>query len=453
MVTTEYMNIKEVATILKQIGSTAKKTEKESLLQLYKDNPLLKKTLWFIFNPYVKTNIAKKKIAKKVKATPLTNIKNFDEYMDFLGTCTGKDSEIASVQQYIESQPTEIQWLLEAIAIKDLKIGATATTINKVFGEGFIPQFEIMLAEKYVDIKRTIDKNTGEKKEKIVENWRQYVGKRVIATKKLDGNRALVFVRENGKIDIYSREGHKLEGFVELEEEFKYFPRGQVYDGEILATNEEGLNSKELFKKTSKIIKKKGEKRGLEFHAFDLLPIEAFEKGGFDVPCEKRKWSLRGLVLAHSRGLIKYVEPLYIGEFNKEIIDKLAEEAKANEEEGIMVQLANAGYECKRTKAILKVKSFQSVDVRCVDVYEGLSGKNIGRLGGVIVDYKGNLVRVGGGFSDEERTLFWENKDLILGKIIEITFFEEFEDEDGKLDLRFAHFKCIRDDKTESSYY
>lgn len=439
--------IVEVTKIIESIGSTSGKKAKKEILMNHKGNKMLCDVLNHLYNPYIKTNLAKKKFEKDVVAMQEHPLGDVYEYMDYLSKSTGKDENVAVVKAFIASQPKEIHWLLEAMAIKKLTIGATSNSINEAFGYPFIPTFELMLAEKYIEVKRV--KNEF----KIYEHWKRYIGKRVIATKKLDGNRACVFVRENGVIEIFSREGHLLEGLIEIEEAFAKFPRGQVYDGELLATNEEGLNSKALYKKTSSIMRKKGVKKGLEFHAFDLLPVVNFEQGGFDVACETRKKALETVVNIQKHELVKYVEPLYIGEFNKEIIDGLADEAKANEEEGIMVQLADVGYACKRTFDILKVKSFESADLRCLDIYEGKSGRNIGSLGGVVLDFHGNRVNVGSGIPHELRDAIWANPDLVIGKIVEIQYFEAFEEEDGTLDLRFASFKTIREDKTEPSYH
>lgn len=443
------MTIEQVAKIIKQVSDTSSKKEKEDILASNVENTLLGKVLNHIFNPYVKTNIAKKKLAKVVKAEKeFVAIETIYEFMDYLQQSTGKDSQIATVQSYISSQPEDLWWFLEAIATKDLKIGATSSTINKAYGFDFIPTFDVMLADKWVEVK----KSKGV--EKTFEHWRTMIGKRVIATPKLDGIRAVVFVREDGAVNMYSREGHEFLEVVDLEKAFSDFPKGNVYDGEFLAHNEEGLNSQELFKKTSKIIKKKGIKKGLEFHAFDFLPIAEFEKGGWEMPTERRKEMVARVIDLMDNPLIKYVEPLYIGEFNKELLDGFADDAKKNEEEGIMVQLADVPYECKRTRAILKVKAFHSADILCLDVYEGKSGENIGRLGGLVLDFKGHRVNVGGGFSSELRDSIWENKDLVLGKIIEIKYFEEFyDDEKDKIDLRFATFKTIREDKSEPSYF
>lgn len=53
---------------------------------------------------------------------------------------TGKDNIVRCVQQFIESLETpEEQELVKLILIKDLPIGLSRTTLNKVYGKDFIP--------------------------------------------------------------------------------------------------------------------------------------------------------------------------------------------------------------------------------------------------------------------------------------------------------------------------
>ena len=69
-------------------------------------------------------------------------------------------------------------------------------------------------------------------------------------------------------------------------------------------------------------------------------------------------------------------------------------------------------------------------------------------LGGVYVDYKGNKVKFGSGFSDKEREVFFNDPDLIIGKVIEVQYFEETENQkDDGVNLRFPTYKKVRDDK------
>lgn len=443
--------MEDISAIFESIKNTSSKKDKESILLKHKDNKDFVDILEFLYNPYKMTGISTKKVSK-YDGYVNSSTRQFDKLIQLieflLENNTGKDEYLKMVSDHLgKYMNTEVIDFCKQVIAKSYKCGITASTINKAYGQGFIPVFDVMLAEKFIETKKI--KGVP----KLYEHWKRYIGKRVIATKKLDGNRATVFTRKDGLVELFSREGHKLDGFIEIEDAFKQFPEGQVFDGEILATNEEGLNSQDLFTKTSKIVKKKGIKKNVEFHAFDLLPIVNFKLGGFDNFCEARKNVLKLIVENENHPLVKYVEPLYVGEFDYELMERLAQEAKDNQEEGIMVQLALAPYECKRTFSILKMKSFESADVRCLGIYEGKTGKNIGRLGGLVLDYKGYNINVGGGFSDEQRISIWNDPSQIIGKIVEITYFEEFENDEGELDLRFGIYKCTRFDKTEPSYY
>ena len=50
------------------------------------------------------------------------------------------------------------------------------------------------------------------------------------------------------------------------------------------------------------------------------------------------------------------------------------------------MNIANAPYECKRSKQILKVKRMQTADVRCIGVLEG-DGANKGKLGAITFEF------------------------------------------------------------------
>ena len=60
--------------------------------------------------------------------------------------------------------------------------------------------------------------------------------------------------------------------------------------------------------------------------------------------------------------------------FSEESLMCLLEEVESQGGEGLMINL-NGKYECKRTKQLLKVKTFNSADVLVVGVYEGEKGK------------------------------------------------------------------------------
>ena len=137
---------------------------------------------------------------------------------------------------------------------------------------------------------------------------------------------------------------------------------------------------------------------------------------------------------------------------NMERLLELLDEYRKLGAEGLMVNLINAPYEFKRSKNILKVKVMQTADLRIVGFEEG-QGRNAGKLGAILVDFKGNTVGVGSGFSDFEREHIWNNKDLYIGKICEVQYFEITKDKNGVESLRFPVWKCLRTDKTEPSLF
>jgi DNA ligase-1 len=63
-----------------------------------------------------------------------------------------------------------------------------------------------------------------------------------------------------------------------------------------------------------------------------------------------------------------------------------------------------------------------------------------------MIQHKGYTVRVGSGFSIEQRQEFYKNPKKILGKIILVQYFEETENEKGGISLRFPTFKYLYGD-------
>ena len=59
------------------------------------------------------------------------------------------------------------------------------------------------------------------------------------------------------------------------------------------------------------------------------------------------------------------------------------------------------------------------------------------------IKHKDNLVRVGSGFSIEQRQDFYNNPDAILGKVITVQYFEETKNQEGGISLRFPTFKIL----------
>lgn len=432
------MELLKIKKIFDDLGAVNGRKAKEEILNCNKNNILFREILDFVYNPYIVTGISSKKIEKDLPMLE-TMTQDITCVMDYIKRHnTGRDGDIAFVKTFIKCMPKELEEFLVGVFTKNLKVGITAKTINKIF-KNLIPEHEVMLAEKYSD------------------NIKRVEGKEFILSIKLDGTRATVFNTIDG-VKIYSRQGQAIEGLTQITREFEVLPYG-VYDGELCATGH-FKSSKDMFKETMKRSRVKGEKLGLKMVCFDYIKNpEHFYMGKDETPCIKRKFNLISIMIEaktkHSISHIESLDVLYYGD-DMTAIDKFVRQAMADDEEGIMLNIADAPYECKRSKNLLKVKVFNTADLRVVGYEEG-TGRNLGKLGALVVDYKGNKVKVGSGFTDSQRESLWlhryDQEKSLIGKIIEVQYFEESKNEQGGLSLRFPTFLRVRDDKTEISLY
>ena len=429
----------KVKEIFTQLQSTNSKLEKQKIIKDNADNQQFTDTLVFLLSPYVLTGMSERKINKKVGAVRgvITSWENAVEYLSKHNT--GTDHDIALIQSFITNQPEDMQDFYKGLITKSIKLGCDAKIVNSVLGKGFIPSFEIQLAEKYF-----------EKPNKVVGNF--------TLTEKLDGFR-LATIIHNDKIEFYSRQGQLVEGLVEVEEDMKMFCKvnklhNAFFDGELVAVNCEELSSDENYKVVTKTARSKGIKRGLKYNIFDTLSYEEFILQNCETEYYKRRQLLNELSKNNSLTHINILPVLYNGS-DKDMIMEYLNKARENHKEGIMINLDNGMYEFKRTTNLLKVKVMQDADLKIVDVYEG-TGKNKGKLGGIIIEfiYKDNTYRCecGSGFSDDERIDYWNNPEKILNKIATIQYFEISKNDNGGYGLRFPVWTHrIREDKTEIS--
>ena len=435
----------KVKEIFTQLQSTNSKLEKQKIIKDNADNQQFTDTLVFLLSPYILTGISEKKINKKVPHLVYTdnldlNRFSWERVKSYLEEHnTGTDKDIVFIQDFIANQPEDMQDFYKGLITKSIKLGCDAKTVNSVLGKGFIPSFEVQLAEKYF-----------EKPNKVVGNF--------TLTEKLDGFR-LATIIHNDKIEFYSRQGQIVEGLVEVEEDMKMFCKvnklhNAFFDGELVAVNCEELSSDENYKVVTKTARTKGIKRGLKYNIFDTLSYEEFMSQECDTEYYKRRQLLNELSKNINLTHINILPVLYNGS-DKDMIMEYLNKARENHKEGIMINLDNGMYEFKRTTNLLKVKVMQDADLKIVDVYEG-TGKNKGKLGGIIIEfiYKDNTYRCecGSGFSDDERVDYWNKSEKILNKIATIQYFEISKNNDGGYGLRFPVWTHrIREDKTEIS--
>ena len=64
-------------------------------------------------------------------------------------------------------------------------------------------------------------------------------------------------------------------------------------------------------------------------------------------------------------------------------------------------------------------------------------------LSAVIVEHKGNKVRVGSGFSIDQRREYFADPSKIMFKTITVQYFEESKNQNGEYSLRFPVIKHV----------
>lgn len=267
----------------------------------------------------------------------------------------------------------------------------------------------------------------------------------------MTGIRAVAKVSDEN-VEIFSRQGKPIEGLKDIEEELKELEDG-FYDGELLLDKED-IPSKDLYRETVQVVNSKSEyKSNVIFNIFDFIPLNDFVIEYSKYSCLDRKRFVYEVLRRVDSNWLKPVEILYRGKYDKRIVQQELDNQIELEHEGVMVNLSYAPYEGKRTKNILKVKAMQDCDLKIIGFEEG-TGKNKGTLGAIIVDYKGFEVKVGSGFTNQDRDYFWTNQKELLGRVITVQYFEETANKkDNSLSLRFPVYLELREEGKEVSYY
>ena len=322
---------------------------------------------------------------------------------------------------------TSEQWndWYRRILIKDLRCGVSVKTVNGV-AKGTVPVFGCMLAHDGAKHPKKI------KGECLVEY--KYDGVRVIA------------IVQNGSATLYSRNGKLLTNFPHIEEALSHKAyNNMVFDGEVMSEDFQTL--------MKQVHRKEGAQTQDAYLAlFDVLDLDEFQAGKGKLTADERKEQLEILAPYFDSNVIRVVDYTTVDfdtEQGQATFDAMNKEALDKGYEGLMIKPASAIYECKRSHAWLKVKPFIEVTLSVVEVEEG-TGRNEGKLGALVVegedDGKFFHLNVGSGLTDENREVFWEHKDKLIGQLVEVRADAATKSQDSEdvWSLRFPRFKTFR---------
>ena len=364
---------------------------------------------------------------------------NWDSFIVLAGNLrdrnlTGHDARDAIAEAVKLATKNEWNGWYRRILIKDLRCGTSEKTINKVvekkYGNYTIPIFGCQLAH---------DSANHESK---------VTGKKLIEVK-LDGVRVISIVYPDSRVDMFSRNGKELLNFPHVTEQISRVvkktppPYAVVLDGEIMSSSFQDLMTQVHRKSDVKA-------NDAVLNLFDMCPLEDFENGSWDKSQTVRSQMVQTWVEQNHADLPN------VTCLANELVDldtdagqlrykEINAQAVAGGYEGIMIKDPEAGYECKRSVAWLKLKPFIEVSLTVVTTEEG-TGKNVGKMGALVCegvdDGKAIRVNVGSGFSDQQRDEFWSCR--VDGQVVEVRADAVTQNQDGTYSLRFPRFKGFR---------
>ena len=462
-------NLKTFGELVDELLSTNSRLEKESILDKYSKKEGIVELLQYTYNPDYTYGVSSKNCLdnERVGGLTITNNLTLQELLDkLISRELSGDNAIGYVNYFIQKYNVEV---LYKILDKDLNCGISISTINKII-PGCVKQVKIQLAERVDRIKKS-----------ALTSGAWYL------SEKKDGQRMITII-ENGEVHFYARGGDKLGKEIlsleNLKPYIKEFYKGSgfasskdipaitkisedyVLDGEVII-EKEGRSNIDNCRYTSSQMRR-GSKNNPEqvqlldsegnkviYYVFDCIKKEEFyQEKGKDVYTERtgKLWLDWFRDNKHIKVLKQEYHLLSTQRDFEEIFSKPIEEGK----EGYILR-RDCEYKGKRSMDMLKIKKKERIELEVYDIEETTKSmlnengvmEEVSCLGAVYakgIDRDGEKIvsKVGSGFSDELRVLYYNEPSLILGETITVEYTEVSESKAGAKSLRNPVFVCIR---------
>lgn len=349
---------------------------------------------------------------------------------------------VSNIYSYTQST-MNYYWFFEAIVNRTLRLGICSSLLLN-------DELSPMLAKKY---EGSVPSSTSG----------YYV------TEKLDGNRCIAhYSYEDNKWIFTSRSGR----LMNVDFDMTGLTTNFIYDGEILSPEQterseciknycikhtdlpDEFDRSKAFSNTSGLINRHTLNKILIYNIFDIV---------IDIPYSgRRKLLTRLSLLPHSKS-IRILPVLNYYQKSTELNDNimpLLDAVTSMGAEGLMINNGDSSYKHKRTDSLLKFKKVKTMDMKVTEINYG-TGKYENLIGAIIAeciteDGKKVSCSVGTGLSDFQRVSWSAHPEQIIGKIIEVAYFDLSRRKDAEYNeysLRFPRLKSLRNDKSEVSEY
>jgi len=409
-----------------EMKDTSSSNTKKQILKGIEFNEFIKNVLYYVNDPYITFGVTSDNVDKYMnnneKCTAGVKYESiFDLLYDLNSRKLTGHNALDQIAGFILNN-IDYEDLILSIIDRDLETRANSSLINKVF-PGFIQEFKVALANPYKEELVDFEK----------EDW--------YCSRKLDGVRCICKVDNDGNSKFYSRTGKEFKtldvlGYLIKE---KGIFKNVILDGEICITDKSG---KEDFHAIMKEIKKKNHSiKHPKFFIFDTLTQSEFNSKRSDMTFSER---LKRLPDLSTYPNFEVLEQSYM--YSNTNLELHKSYAAKEGWEGVMLR-KDTSYKGKRSNDLLKVKAFKEAEYIVTGVINDSmrffeNGKDVNRLtlAAVTIIHEGNTVKVGSGFSKEEREHYFSTPRDIIGKWIKVRYFEETKNDDGTVSLRFPTF-------------
>ena len=418
------INMTELKEFIEKMRATSSSLEKIAIIK--EQSEWIHGVLEYTYNPYKQYHVTSKTCKKNSDKVSYTDYTLFE----LLDKLTNREvTGHAAIELVNRFATKNIDWdLIYDIIDKDLKIRCGDSIINKAV-PGLIPTFKVALAQEY--------------KGKCDWNDRWWV------SRKLDGVRCLAITDEEGNCKLYSRMGKEFTTLNKVKEAIEATGIiNSVFDGEVCLVDEDG---NEDFQGVMKQLRRKDHQiANPAFMIFDMLTRKEFEAEKSERTLYPRliilKQWLRGRFIDES--ILRFTHQTLITD--QDHFEYWNTVENKDSWEGLMLR-KDVGYEGKRTKNLVKVKSFHDAeyevlgwDVDNHEVVRDGKSESMTMLSQVWIEHKGHIVKVGSGFTQEQRLEYMDGS--IVGKTITVQYFEETKNDKGGISLRFPTVKIIHGD-------
>lgn len=397
--------------LLDKIAAEPKTSLKLEILK--KNKEVLRDVVLYALDFTMKYNIKKFPpedylLAEKDKKEPI--FKKLRSLADGTGA---KKSDILELAELCYDQ-NDID-VVHRILNKDLRCGINLKTASKVYPE--LPTKDIMLCGKAARV--VVRKGKRKVSPELKEFFEEYGLDNVGVSVKENGVRDKIIVSGN-MVKHISRNGIPYTNFgvldnaiLELSQNIAAVTGEQetiIFDGEVISADDDFQNQMTQVRRLTN-----ADPSIFRLRLFDIPSASAWTQ-------RNREHVLKKAIENLSRRSSKLISGVYCARIkDMESFLALYDSVVNSGKEGVVLKNLDGLYEEKRSNNWCKVKTFFSEDLVVLGAEKGKAGKKYGgTLGALIVDFKGVEVRVGSGYTDEERKEFLRNPP----KMIEVEYKE-----------------------------